>query len=194
MIDWCDSWRKNFQQGEDPSPPIFASPRGLTHFHQCTLSQPSPILQSPQLNFFYQCLAACCPSKWVTVSHLSLQGPGSPSVLTLSTSIGSRIVVNLLSVQLLLIVRLTMKLFPGLCILLHLQLENEMPLCIFILFPRPRMTSVLISKYQNPSQILHIHQKCSLVLPFISQLPFLRAPEHCICTSLFFLHLVCAIW
>lgn len=76
--------------------PHFCIPRGLTHFHHCTLSQPSPILPPPQLNSFYQCpAAASCPGEWVNASlppGACLSQHSGPC--TLSAPKVSRTVVN----------------------------------------------------------------------------------------------------
>ena len=98
--------------------------------------------------------------------------------LNLQHPVGSRSIVNLRCVQLLLISGLGVKVFTGLPTLLYLQPDTETPLCPFILFPPPRETFLLISKHQNPPEILHTHQNRSSFLVIISQLPPCSAALH----------------
>lgn len=158
--DWCGSWREELARW--CRFPHICTPWGITH------SQPSPISSQPCWTLLTcvqvsECCVSSVPARWV----LHFQHP-----------VRSRSVVNFLCVQLLPISRLGVKFFTGLPTLLYLQPDTKMPLCPFILFPPPRATFLLISKHQNPPQILHTHQNRSSFPVIISQLPPCSAALH----------------
>lgn len=120
---------------------MFATPRASLTFasaHSASLHH-SPVTLA-------EFLFSSSHSALVLVSHPSLRTPTSLCVLDLAPSVLSLAQEQLLTCSLssfFFTVRLRAKCFPDLSIPLHLQLENEIPLCIFNLFTPPRTTFLL---------------------------------------------------
>lgn len=128
---------KNLQAGTDTTSNL--QPQGLHSLSPGHSSQPSSFSRHPGRTLptslqqrLTQCLSASVP-RLPADACISLRSGLEPSALSLVQE-------QLLTCSLSSTVKSRTKCFLAFSSLLHLQLENATPLCIFNLFPPPRMT------------------------------------------------------